>query len=113
MTIIGNKSLPEDQRPERTGKAEENCGDYGAQKAQQENGLAPDVIRKTAPLEHSDRFGSIMQRHLRTCSAFGEYSWVNTIRARTHYHPRVVSNLPLVTTSDGEIANKLNKVGSN
>jgi hypothetical protein len=31
------------------------------------------------------------------------------IRAGTHYHPRVVSNLSLVTTSDGEIANKLNK----
>jgi hypothetical protein len=35
------------------------------------------------------------------------------IRTDTHYHPCVVSNLSLVTTSDGEIADKLNKVDSN
>ena len=44
------KSIPEDECPERTGKTEENRRDDGAKKAHQKNGLAADVIRKTAPL---------------------------------------------------------------
>jgi hypothetical protein len=44
------KSIPEDECPERTGKTEENCRDDGAEETHQKNGLAPDVIRKTAPL---------------------------------------------------------------
>jgi len=46
----GEKSIPEDECPERTGKTEENRRDDGAKKAHQKNGLAADVIRKTAPL---------------------------------------------------------------
>ena len=34
------------------------------------------------------------------------------IEDRTHYHPCVVSNHPFVATSDGEIADKLNRMGS-
>jgi hypothetical protein len=60
MLYDRKKSIPKDQRPERTRKPEENCRDDGAQKAQQKNGLAPNVIRKTAPLQHGDGFGSIM-----------------------------------------------------
>lgn len=37
---------------------------------------------------------------------------VHGIRDRTHYHSCVVSNHPFVTANDGEIADELNKVGS-
>jgi hypothetical protein len=37
---------------------------------------------------------------------------IHEIKDRTHYHPCVVSNHPFVTTDDGEIADELNKVGS-
>lgn len=37
---------------------------------------------------------------------------IHGIEDRTHYHPCVVSNHPFVTANDGEIADELNKVGS-
>ena len=58
------KIEPENERPEGTGEAEENSGHSGSCKAQQKNGLATDVIGKTAPLQHGGRFGDIVQGQL-------------------------------------------------
>jgi hypothetical protein len=44
LFIYDEKIKPKDERPERTGEAEENRGHNSAYKAQHENGLATDVI---------------------------------------------------------------------
>jgi len=50
LVFYDEKIKPKDERPERTGEAKENRGHSSAHKAQQENGLATDVIGKTTPL---------------------------------------------------------------